>query len=369
MKICFLFSLSLFLVLCPSLIFPQGIELKQQQLQELEKKLEETEESIKKTQQEKDKTQKTYTQNSGKLKETDKKIKQLAKSEKTTKTEIDKTVGRINERENQIKALNRDTDRLFLSLFKEKYFKDTNSSEVYYSNTLALAINSAASALNKILSDKEKLELKRNETESKYKSIVKNKESESKKKEKISSEIKKLKTNIEKLEKQEKEIASVYETLKQDANELQTLLNKLLVDDSVINNSYLFSSDKLIWPVSGKICREFGEIKDSATKTTIINNGIDIEVEEGAGVVAVDNGIVAFSEWYAGAGRLLIIDHQNGYQSIYSHNSSLLVSKGDQVKRNQVIALAGSTGNVDKPVLHFEIRRDGKPVDPLEYLE
>ena len=102
--------------------------------------------------------------------------------------------------------------------------------------------------------------------------------------------------------------------------------------------------------------------------TTIYHAGIDIGVDYGTPIHAADGGTVIAAEWYGGYGNAVIIDHGNGLQSLYGHNSSLTVSVGETVSQGQVIAYAGSTGYSTGPHCHFEVRQNGEAVDPMGYL-
>jgi murein DD-endopeptidase MepM/ murein hydrolase activator NlpD len=99
-----------------------------------------------------------------------------------------------------------------------------------------------------------------------------------------------------------------------------------------------------------------------------MHTGIDIGVPTGSPVWASKAGEVIISSWYGGYGNLIVIDHGNGVSTWYGHNSSLTVSVGQSVSRGQVVAKAGSTGNSTGPHVHFEIRYNGNPVDPVPYL-
>ena len=118
------------------------------------------------------------------------------------------------------------------------------------------------------------------------------------------------------------------------------------------------------WPVTGRISSKFGERVNGA-----VNDGINLAVPMGTPVKAADDGVVAYAgNELKGYGNLVLIRHANGYVSAYANASELLVKKGDTVKRGQVIAHAGQTGNVSAPQLHFEIRKGSVPVDPTKYL-
>jgi len=96
--------------------------------------------------------------------------------------------------------------------------------------------------------------------------------------------------------------------------------------------------------------------------------GIDIAAKKGSPVRASADGIVLFANWTEDLGKLIIIDHLNGFVTYYGHNQVLLKSERNFVKKGEVIALLGSSGKSTAPHLHFEIRKDGLPVDPKEYI-
>jgi hypothetical protein len=119
-----------------------------------------------------------------------------------------------------------------------------------------------------------------------------------------------------------------------------------------------------VWPVEGKVVSTFGP-KARGRR----NDGINIATSRGAPVRAVENGVVAYAgNELRGFGNMVLIKHQAGWISTYAHNDRLLVSRGDRVRRGQVIAKAGSTGRADGVQLHFELRKGTTPVDPLQHL-
>jgi murein DD-endopeptidase MepM/ murein hydrolase activator NlpD len=118
------------------------------------------------------------------------------------------------------------------------------------------------------------------------------------------------------------------------------------------------------WPVKGRIIAGFGPRPNGAQ-----NDGINLAVPEGTPIKAADDGIVAYAgNELKGYGNLVLIRHASGFVSAYANASELLVKRGDTIKRGQVIAHAGQTGNVTSPQLHFEIRKGSTPVDPTKYL-
>jgi murein DD-endopeptidase MepM/ murein hydrolase activator NlpD len=118
------------------------------------------------------------------------------------------------------------------------------------------------------------------------------------------------------------------------------------------------------WPVRGRVIAGFGSKPNGAQ-----NDGINLAVPEGTPIKAADDGVVAYAgNELKGYGNLVLIRHSNGYVSAYAHASELLVKRGDTIRRGQVIAHAGQTGNVTSPQLHFEIRKGSTPVDPTQFL-
>ncbi|HEV2558523.1 MAG TPA: peptidoglycan DD-metalloendopeptidase family protein [Microvirga sp.] len=115
------------------------------------------------------------------------------------------------------------------------------------------------------------------------------------------------------------------------------------------------------WPARGRIIAGFGANGG--------NEGINIAVPEGTPVKAAEAGTVTYAgDEVKGYGNLILVRHDNGYVSAYAHNSALQVKRGERVKRGQVIATSGQTGNVTSPQLHFEIRKGQTAVDPTKYL-
>lgn len=131
---------------------------------------------------------------------------------------------------------------------------------------------------------------------------------------------------------------------------------------------YVQGTGQLSWPVSGPITSPFGYRIHPIFGTQIYHSGIDIGVPEGTPVHAADSGTVIEADWIGGYGNAVIIDHGNGLQTLYGHNSSLAVSAGQAVSKGQVIAYAGQTGYATGPHVHFEVRVGGSPVDPMGYL-
>ncbi len=118
------------------------------------------------------------------------------------------------------------------------------------------------------------------------------------------------------------------------------------------------------WPVRGRIISNFGARVNGSP-----NDGIDLAVPEGTQVRAADDGVVAYAgNELKGYGNLVLVRHSNGFVTAYANGSELLVKRNDQVHKGQVILKSGQTGNAATPQLHFEIRKNSAPVDPMQFL-
>jgi murein hydrolase activator len=122
---------------------------------------------------------------------------------------------------------------------------------------------------------------------------------------------------------------------------------------------------KLAWPVAGKLVAHFGEPRAGGVRW----DGVLVATERGAPVKAVCQGRVIYADWLPGLGLLAIVDHGDGYLSLYGHNERLYKAAGERVEAGDVIAAAGDSGGSGRPELYFEIRKGGKPVDPRPWFK
>lgn len=166
-----------------------------------------------------------------------------------------------------------------------------------------------------------------------------------------------LTQDIEGLEKK-------YDSLVKQARELETeILRKQ-------SNNGEYVGGKMLWPVPGhtRISSYFGYRIHPIFKTKKLHTGLDIPAPTGSSVVAAADGTVISSGVLGGYGNAVLIDHGGGIVTLYGHNSSLLVSEGQKVKKGDQISRAGSTGFSTGPHVHFEVRRNGKYEDPIPWV-
>ena len=146
-------------------------------------------------------------------------------------------------------------------------------------------------------------------------------------------------------------------------NEKSTLqIGQSIRIPSHLPQNYEKASSSFLWPVSGRVSSSFG------MRGGRLHSGIDILAPSGTLIKASRSGVVSFSGWMNGYGRVVIVDHQDGWQTLYAHNSVNLVNKGQKVNQGDAVARVGMTGNATTYHVHFEVRKNGKCLNPSDYL-
>ena len=126
---------------------------------------------------------------------------------------------------------------------------------------------------------------------------------------------------------------------------------------------------RLEWPAPGRVVEEYGTRVNPRFGTKTFRNGIDIDAVEGSNVHVVFPGHVLYTGWFRGYGNLIIVDHGSEYYTLYAHVADMKVTEGDDVRQGQVIGTVGDTGSLQGPRLYFEVRYQGKPQDPAQWLK
>jgi septal ring factor EnvC (AmiA/AmiB activator) len=176
---------------------------------------------------------------------------------------------------------------------------------------------------------------------------------------------------VDRLQAQMQRREAELETLKADARQLESLIETLArkpaaapADESPFGKL----KGKLAWPVAGSIARKFGQATNRAADGgELTARGVFLTAAAGTPVRAVATGRVVFADWFQSLGMLLIVDHGDGYMSLYGHNQSLTRAVGETVAAADTIAMSGDSGGIAEPGLHFEIRRNGTPLNPAHW--
>ncbi len=342
---------------------------KKRQLEEIENQIQKNQEAIRKAEDKQKLNSKKVTDVKNQKQVIDKTVKQLAVVENQAKKTLVQSTRELQFAETELESLQRVCSEEFIKLFYLDYQDRYSSSKTTDKMFLSLLASATVKSIHQKTTQRNELLEVKQEKQAVFTQIHSSKIKETKKSIQYMAQMKNLQKEVGRLEKEKTQYLKKIDQLRQDARELERLISKLDIEAGNEPKTYKFSSNRLPWPVRGNIIRNFGEEKNALYDTSIISNGIDIAVPEGSTVGSVDNGEVVFADRFGGQGKLVIIDHKNGFYSLYAYNSSLSVSKGQQVKKGQAIALSGKTGSAKEPSVHFELRKNGKPVNPLVYLQ
>ncbi|MDO8957022.1 MAG: peptidoglycan DD-metalloendopeptidase family protein [Deltaproteobacteria bacterium] len=348
-----------------------------------------------------------------KIQEEKQRVKAIHKKESSVISQLNKMDRNLSEKEKELKVLNRklegvvqkvrktneelqlvtqsvETQEAFLekrlvALYK---FGETGMPQIFFSsNSYAEFLNSRRYLASILGQDRELVEdfRKRQTVLGSYREQLKEDERElqalKEQTEKKQAEIRKDRLQKGRLldsVRGEKRIhLAAIKELETASAQLQTLLNRLEREIREKAKAEVFIPagkgfgtfrGKLAFPVEGRILSTFGKNENPKFNTFTVQKGIEIEAAIGAEIRAVYDGRVLYSDWFKGYGKILIIDHGEGYYTLSGHASALLKNVGEEVRGGEGVALVGDTGSLKGPCLYFEIRQRGKPLDPLEWL-
>ena len=232
----------------------------------------------------------------------------------------------------------------------------------------------------------------KNKQEAEKKTLVQQKQEKSKVVKSLSSQIASQRNEIDKLKRDEKSLSNLVERLAKivppvvkHKKSKKTVPNETIADDKtnkdsgkktvIANNETLPNNDfaginfaslrgKLRLPVRGQVTNHFGASRED---TGVSWKGLFIKSAEGADVKAVADGRVVFADWMRGFGNLIIVDHGNGYMSLYGNNQAVLKQVGEEVDAGDTIASVGNSGGNESNGLYYELRRNSQPFDPLSW--
>ena len=170
-----------------------------------------------------------------------------------------------------------------------------------------------------------------------------------------------------------KQHAEAIDELERSQEELKNLIGDLerrwKGDDSGLpSGDFAKLKGRLMMPVDGKITKRFGKNRHPKFGTVTFNNGINIEAGAGSPIRSVATGRVEFVDWISGYGNCIIVNHGDGYYTLYAHAAEIFVNPGDRVRGGEVIAEVGDSGSLDGFECHFEIRKSKQALNPMEWL-
>ncbi len=192
------------------------------------------------------------------------------------------------------------------------------------------------------------------------------KEEQSTKKKELAVATSRQQTLVKQIQQDKASIEAMLNELEAESARIEAELKKLLSGDDTV-----YGTGKMIWPAPGysRITSQYGMRRHPILKVNKMHTGIDIGAPQGAKVIAADDGKVIEAGWRGSYGQVVMINHGNGIVTLYAHLSAYMVKAGDIVVKGQKIAEVGSTGMSTGPHLHFEVRKNGSTVNPLNYVK
>lgn len=189
----------------------------------------------------------------------------------------------------------------------------------------------------------------------------------------VQEQLKIQKELIDRLNRDRSALEAADAQLQKDSNQISKVIQekmRVLADSQRdrFANRQRIGTGRFKSPNDGELSSNFGWRIHPIWGYERFHAGVDFAADYGGKILAADTGIVILADWYGGYGNTVVINHGGGLSTLYGHASQLLVSEGQLVKQGDVIAAVGSTGLSTGPHLHFEVREDGNPVDPMKYL-
>jgi len=373
-KIILLLPFLFILIFAQEEITAEDIEKNKQELSEIRKKLKAVEERLENLKKEEKGILKMIETIEEKTNLTKKLINQLNTTIKNYENLIANLENDIKTTKKKIEEKEKDIDKLVILLYK---IKTRLPLEIYFSNKSLPEVYSKLINLNYIAKENQnqihELSLLKTKLEKDKRQLLLAYEEVKTLKEQKEAEEKRLKERKEEQKKILRQIRtekSEQEKLQQELKDAERRLANLIAElerkrakRKLPPGAHYLEKEKnfLPWPVRGKIISYFGSQSHPKYQTKIKNQGIDIQTEFGTKVIAIAPGRVVYADRFRGYGNMVIIDHTEGYYTVYANLSEIAVRVNQEVKAKEVIGLSGE-------YLHFELRKEGQPVNPLEWL-
>jgi len=348
--------------------YADELDDKMRQLRELQRQLETTQQKAEQTKSKKQKAESEIQRTSSLKKRVETNLKKLKTDEVIAQDSLRSVSERLSSAENRLSDLNKEQNaELDMLLRVDRSYRQQNFRHRDHRYLRSL-IEGSRKKIDIITGYRVSLSQAQELHQREANLISRNVKQESSKKVQYDKQIKNLASQTQQLTKEEKKLQDQINQLKKDSASLESLINQLMAQQGKEPSTYKFTGKKIAWPLRGKIIRSFGQ-ETRSYGTSVVSNGIDIAAPEGTSVVAADDGEVIFSDRYGGQGKMIIIDHKNGFFTLYAYCRELLAGRGAKVQKGQVIAKSGMTGSASQPSLHFELRKDGRAINPTAYLE
>ena len=369
----------------PSKKLKDEVSREKEKLSDIDRKLKKEKEEVTKAEQKESKTlqqlndiDKKLSQNQSELNRLNTTLTNLKKEAETLDDQISQANKGISKQKNQFNqrliSLYRyqRSGGILRTIFSSRSYLDLSRRTSFIVMILNQDKQTILHFLEQIsLTEEKKVALQENLTslEKTKERIIDTKSQVAKQKKKKSALLKEIK------DEKELHIATVKE-LEQASRELQSLMDglekqrktKKAPSPPVKGTGFANLKGNLPLPVSGKIISRYGKKNDPKLNTVFFQKGIEIAADQGDSIQAIYAGKVLYADWFKGYGNIIIVDHGDSYYSLSAHLSKILKRVGDPVAAGEVIGISGNTGSLKEPCLYFELRHQGKTIDPLPWL-
>ena len=300
---------------------------------------------------------------------TENKLKELEKEYLLLQKDLKEKISYLENRLRDVYMHQRTT--YLAVLINSESFSDFLNRYKYIKDILSIDVR----IINDIQEKSHSLEEKKNRLEERKEILRLLEEEVKKEKESIAYSIKAKKSIIHKIDSQKEAYLKSLEELKQSSEEIINIIEKLhqeelqsrQKDDREIP---ILKAKKgiLALPLQGKIIASFGKQENAGFNTYTFNSGIDISAPMGEVIRSAGAGEVIYTGWIKGYGQIIIINHGGRMSTLYAHLFKTIIKCGEKVKKGQIIGQVGDSGGVSSPRLHFEVRTEGKPTNPMNWL-
>jgi septal ring factor EnvC (AmiA/AmiB activator) len=372
------------------------------QLQGIKKEIKEKKQLI-------DKTAQVETRVSGELEEISRSLKEKEKALSALTRDLDAAESGLEKTQHEIEVVQKDAEarKLLIQKRLSAVYKsgDVGNFRFYFSSESFPLMQESLRYMKALLENDRKLILEYNERIDTLKTLKKSLEGVARRKENIKSviEVKKHEIENEKSKKasyllhvredKKSYLASLHE-LEDNSRRLQSIVERLeaasrksytakvrkqsvkpksrgaapVVPPITTSTGFASQKGRLSLPAQGHIVGSFGRHKHPEFNSFTVSNGVTISSPSGSDVHSIYDGTVVFADYFKGYGNMVIIDHGDGFFSLYAHNNRIMKRSGATVRKNETIASVGDVDSSKGPVLYFEIRYQGKPIDPTPWI-
>jgi septal ring factor EnvC (AmiA/AmiB activator) len=309
------------------------------------------------------------------LRKLERQDKSLSKQLKELESELDVSAAALASRQESVAGGVREMYKQWRYRYMEILFSDSSLPGILgrYRH-LALLSHRQAQGVASTLEHRNELGRNWEKVQDNYREVLRLRAEKEKEDKRLAQLVKRRKETLNEIRRKKESHLSAIATLEKTREEIERLINLLerrrLTEDEegFAGLSFPTLRGLLEWPVSGDLIGTFGRTKHKRFGTTTFSSGIDIRAPEGSPVTCVAEGIVEYVSWLPGYGNCIIVNHGDGYYTLYAHALDVLVQAGNRVTAGGTIATVGDTGSMKGVCLHFEVREGADPVDPLRWL-